>query len=730
VRLCCCPANPALVVHPAVNQAAERKATDTVYHQLCEQFTSADGKLKQHLRCFEESGANARAWKADFSGPGFAGWTDNTDEGGLFRAATREIGLELMSDALPLLFEAPNARHGHEGSEKYLPRPSAVSAEQTRQLRFLGALMGSAMRSSSFMALDLPAIVWKGLIGERPTLRDVGSIDARAAQFLAQLEGMAAHEGSPEDAEAAWDAAALRWRCRSASGELVALRSDADEKVLWAERGEYISACTQLRIHEFDAQVAMMRHGFVQVFPALPLPLMGWREVEKLVCGESVVDLKLLKKITSYDGSYSSQKAEHPVMKRFWTALEGMSNDELCAILGFVWGRSRLPSDPGGARFSIDNKHGGDEHFPNSHTCSFQLHLPEYSTLEVMREKLTAVAAMQGAHSAHAIGHGDDGELLAYGAGAEGEVVTAVLAVHVSATDAAPPDALAAASADWRAKKPHALRLPVDGGHSLMPIAAPRVLQPRDGALPRFISGMSGWYTDMLKLRLTSDDSVEYGSAGGSQVSRLSILLLSLRPSSSCALSRLFASAHASVSVHQIPPVALERNEYVTQVVQLKGSNEYLGAGFQFSTSSSRPIDMKGSKAGEARAKTFSAAEGCEIIGLRFDGWKLFGVLQRPLVYSDDGAEERGSVRRYRVRDNPDAPGGHRVRSGPSTATNEQRLLSAGDVVEAVGFADAVTWLSHGYRFATNWLQLLDGSYTMMRRDEDDTGELTYFEEL
>ena len=77
-----------------------------------------------------------------------------------------------------------------------------------------------------------------------------------------------------------------------------------------------------------------------------------------------------------------------------------MSANEKSAMLGFVWGRSRLPERLDlQTRFRIDEGSGGDQHFPKSHTCSFQLHLPQYSTEEVMRDKLMTVASMQGAQS-------------------------------------------------------------------------------------------------------------------------------------------------------------------------------------------------------------------------------------------------------------------------------------------------------------------------------------------
>lgn len=59
-------------------------------------------------------GVEARYWRVDLSGVGAAAWSDTQDEGGLFRACTRDICMELQSSTLPLLVPSPNAALGVE----------------------------------------------------------------------------------------------------------------------------------------------------------------------------------------------------------------------------------------------------------------------------------------------------------------------------------------------------------------------------------------------------------------------------------------------------------------------------------------------------------------------------------------------------------------------------------------------------------------------------------------
>ena len=107
--------------------------------------------------------------------------------------------------------------------------------------------------------------------------------------------------------------------------------------------------------------------------------LMGWRELEQRVCGEPRIDLELLKSITKYDGEYRRQGVAHPVIERFWKVMEGFSETERAAVVGFAWGRSRLPPAASltAIAFNIDASHGGDDFVPTSSTCDFRLHLPQ-----------------------------------------------------------------------------------------------------------------------------------------------------------------------------------------------------------------------------------------------------------------------------------------------------------------------------------------------------------------
>ena len=92
-----------------------------------------------------------------------------------------------------------------------------------------------------------------------------------------------------------------------------------------------------------------------------------------------------LKKHTVYIGWSES----HPVVQRFWRVMAQLSNKDRSQFLRFAWGRSRLPKTSNWPRpFKLCMKEEGDELLPVSHTCFFQLELPQYSTDAIMKERL------------------------------------------------------------------------------------------------------------------------------------------------------------------------------------------------------------------------------------------------------------------------------------------------------------------------------------------------------
>merc|ERR1712232_1093857 len=131
--------------------------------------------------------------------------------------------------------------------------------------------------------------------------------------------------------------------------------------------------------------------GMGNVLPVEILPIFSGKELRDTFCGNQNVDVDLLKLVVEYEGYNETDK----VIINFWETLREFSDDERKSFLQFVWARNRLPLRESDfeAPFKIqrdttNNAALPDQALPSASTCFFSLALPEYSTKEVLKDKL------------------------------------------------------------------------------------------------------------------------------------------------------------------------------------------------------------------------------------------------------------------------------------------------------------------------------------------------------
>lgn len=312
------------------------------------------------------------------------------DAGGPYRETWAQYCAELQSEHLSLLRRTPNGRlNVGQNRDCWVPNPAARSRTALDMFAFLGKLMGCAIRNKEYLDLRLPAFVWKKLANDVVTTADIRDIDLFAATAMDKMRDIE-REGVTEEtfSECFVD---MVFTCIGLDGEEHEIVPGGRSRpVTWHNREEYIEAVEAWRLCEIDAQIAAIRAGLATIVPQRLLCLFDWTEVERMVCGNPDIDIDLLKSATVVEGLGSD------VMDRFWSALREMSGPERALFLRFVWGRSRLPLSKSGfkQKFRIKpfGRHPPDRFLPEAHTCFFQLDLPAYSTVAIMKEKLTYAA--------------------------------------------------------------------------------------------------------------------------------------------------------------------------------------------------------------------------------------------------------------------------------------------------------------------------------------------------
>jgi len=315
-----------------------------------------------------------RIWKVKFIG-------ESVDDcGGGYSESIAEMCEELQDGSLPLLIPTPDSRDEVEGVQKsFLLNPFAQSQIHNDMFRFLGILIGIAIRTGSPLALNLAEPVWKQLSGASLTIEDIMEVDRG---FLSRLNYVRELDLSNDEIE-------LPFTVLSSNNTEIGLLEKYNN-ISNENRNEYLKLVLQYRLHEFDQQVAAVREGMAKVVPVPLLAFYSGIELETMVCGSPHIPVDSLKAITSYKNIDASE----PLVTWFWEVIEEFTSIERSLFLRFVWGRARLPRTAADFRgrdfvFQILEKFSPPNmYLPESYTCFFMLKMPRYTSKAILREKL------------------------------------------------------------------------------------------------------------------------------------------------------------------------------------------------------------------------------------------------------------------------------------------------------------------------------------------------------
>lgn len=289
---------------------------------------------------------------------------------------------------------------------------------QLSKLRFLGNLIGTAVRHRIQIPIQLAMNVWSPLVGQSlQTSSALFQIDPnyeRSLQKLEQLELETNHTVTKETIEATMDQyedamLAARGIGNSLTANDILLLNDLKNYFLTTASKEskdskdfqkrkhiyFIENVRKIRLQRSAVQFDSLLNGLGDVLPIELLPLFTPHELELLVCGPNEINIDLLKSCTEYKGV----KEEDEHIQYFWNTLEHhMTKIELSNFIKFVSASSRLPSSASDflMPFKIEKpdsnmknmKTNPDSYLPKVYTCFFQMYLPKYTNQKSCNEKI------------------------------------------------------------------------------------------------------------------------------------------------------------------------------------------------------------------------------------------------------------------------------------------------------------------------------------------------------
>ena len=146
---------------------------------------------------------------------------------------------------------------------------------------------------------------------------------------------------------------------------------------------DYIFWLTSKSIHP---QYEAFSRGFYTCLDRTALSIFNPPAFKSVVEGSQHIDIDELQSITNYEDGFT---ADTPTILHFWDMVRSFPDEKKRGLLEFVTASDRVPVNGlGSIVFVIQRSGFDDRRLPTSMTCFGRLLLPQYSSREVLEEKL------------------------------------------------------------------------------------------------------------------------------------------------------------------------------------------------------------------------------------------------------------------------------------------------------------------------------------------------------
>ncbi|XP_015228225.1 PREDICTED: E3 ubiquitin-protein ligase TRIP12 isoform X3 [Cyprinodon variegatus] len=295
------------------------------------------------------------------------------------------------------------------------------------KFRFLGKLMAKAIMDFRLLDLPLGLPFYKWMLRHETSIssHDLMNIDPGVAKSIQHLEDIIRQkkrlEQDRSQTREALQQALESLNMNGCSVEDLGLdftlpgfpnielkKGGKDVPVTIYNLEEYLRLVVYWTLNEgVSRQFESFREGFESVFPLHHLQYFYPEELDQLLCGSKseTWDVKTLMECCRPDHGYTHDSR---AIRFLFEVLSSFDAEQQRLFLQFVTGSPRLPV--GGfrslnppltiVRKTFESTENPDDFLPSVMTCVNYLKLPDYSSIEIMREKLL-IAAREGQQSFH-----------------------------------------------------------------------------------------------------------------------------------------------------------------------------------------------------------------------------------------------------------------------------------------------------------------------------------------
>ena len=307
------------------------------------------------------------------------------DAGGPYHEVISCMCNELHTDYIDLFIKTSNNKNNvGELRDKYILNPNLNNNINQKAYEFIGKLMAMAISSGESLNLNLHPIVWKYILEKEISFEDYKTIDSNFYNIINQLE-----EGLKNKDENLIESFDLNFIIKNSNdSDIELIENGKSINVNLDNTEQFINLAKSQRINEMKNQIEYIKNGLYSSIEKKIMHILNWKQLEEIVCGKDILDIKDFKNHTKYEG----YRKRDIVIKWFWEWLKDSKEEDQFKYLKFVSGRTRLPKSIFGLKYiHTITKVGINNSFPRAATCFFTLKLPNYDSKEVFMEKMKYV---------------------------------------------------------------------------------------------------------------------------------------------------------------------------------------------------------------------------------------------------------------------------------------------------------------------------------------------------
>lgn len=265
------------------------------------------------------------------------------------------------------------------------PNSGLCNEDHLSYFKFIGRVAGMAVYHGKLLDGFFIRPFYKMMLGKPIELKDMESVDTEYHNSLLWIK-----ENDPTELDLTFQVDEENF------GKMVTRElkpGGAKIPVTDENKEEYIQLVIQWRfVSRVQPQMDNFLAGFNELVTLNLIKIFDAGELELLMCGIGVIDVRDWKQNTVYKGDYH---ANHIVIQWFWRVVLSFNNEMRARLLQFVTGTSRVPMNGfkelygsnGPQPFTIE-KWGNPSSYPRAHTCFNRLDLPPYESYQQLRDRL------------------------------------------------------------------------------------------------------------------------------------------------------------------------------------------------------------------------------------------------------------------------------------------------------------------------------------------------------